>query len=314
MDPLYNIYSQAIRNFRLLEKELVKLTKKNPKPTNLFYHQSYVIGRVEDIRLIMQRFENNSEVAQKLSKFIAVNRKNEIPGKPYSPKMQKALNMHSETLARMRLDMESTYIFGTLLLDQWSYCIGYISSQENPCKFSFKKLMNLIQESSYKGELKELWKKHKEQLLWLFFHMKFYRNDFIEHIKGPLQKGTTGDRPENFKLFVPRAAQLLTEQDMNREISTIKHLVPSWFLSLPDYSWEKNSPRKLLEVTVDNIQNIEKKEDRKKIWEVWIKIGGSTSSYYTLVNMLLKFVSDSHITVLDLVKKYPKRVNFSYTS
>lgn len=269
IEALNSLADQAITNFRLLEKELVDISRKNrnPTPANLFYHQSYVLGRIEDIRMITQRVGSNSQLTKKLSILIRINRNKEIPGKPFPPRMQKIMNLHSGALARMRFDMESVYIFGSLLLDQWAYCIGFISSQPNPNTFDFKKLMNLMQQEGYDGLLKDLWQKHKAQMLWLFYQLRFYRNNFIEHVQRPLQKGTTGDSPEGFQLFVPTATQLFTDEEIENEINSIRYLAPKWLLEMPDDHWEKQSLRRLLERTVEDIQNIEKKRRSGKNME-----------------------------------------------
>ena len=58
-----------------------------------------------------------------------------------------------------------------------------------------------------------------------------------------------------------------------------------------------------------NIDQIEEKEDRKKVWNVWKTVGGSTPSYDIVGYRLMDFAMKSISTLIDIVSENPGIIN-----
>lgn len=58
-----------------------------------------------------------------------------------------------------------------------------------------------------------------------------------------------------------------------------------------------------MKVTFMRIDEIEKKEDREKVWDVWKAVGGSTPSYDIVGYRLMDYAAKSILTLIDIVSK-----------
>ena len=201
--------------------------------------------------------------------------------------------------------MEALYIFGNLLLDQWAYVIGYLIGDNDPTTFNFRKLIEQVQKRGNKGLLEPFWQKHRNDILWLFYQLRMYRNIFIEHVRLPWQRGTSREAyGDDFSLSSPIAVGWIDEDEVENEIRSIENLAPLWARS-PYMNWHKGNIRQLLQITFYHIDNIEKQTDREKVWQVWEKVGGWTPSYDLAAARLMRFASESFLTMLDIISRYP---------
>jgi len=215
----------------------------------------------------------------------------------------------------MKLDMESLYVFGNLLLDQYSYMVAYLTGIDNPNSFSFQRLYDEMSSKKDKGPLSLLWDKHRKDIYWLYYQLRSYRNIFIEHVRRPWQRGNTmsvyGD---DFNLFIPTPPGWLDEEEIQRSLKGIFYLAPKILQNAPDDYWEKKNLRRVLEVTFMHIDNIEEKKDREKVWDVWKVVGGSTPSYDVVGYRLMNFVTNSVISLVDIISKNFEKINLGKTN
>lgn len=217
--------------------------------------------------------------------------------------------------------MESLFIYGNLLLDQWSYIISYIAGYEVPKDrkdiskdkpdLNFAGLLNLLQSKVYSGELTEFWNVHKKDIIWLNFHLRAYRNIFVEHMRKPWQRGTTmASYGDDFNFHIPTPVGYISDIDKQRTLKKIYELAPEKLKKMPDDYWEKRNLHRALEVTLYYIDELENQSDREKVWEAWHELGGSAHSYDNVGIRLLNYVFTSLDTINSFIDKYPKLIKF----
>src|SRR5437667_1067831 len=173
--------------------------------------------------------------------------KKRIYKKTLSKTLQKVWQKNQEVHQQMKLDMESLYIFGNLLLDQWAHVVGYVVNDQEPKKFSFASFVDKVQKKGDKGLLEPLWQKHRQDLLWLFYQLRMYRNVFIEHMKVPQQRGTNRTfEGHDFHLFSPTSIGWLDDNLFEQEIKSILHITPSHIRLAPSAVLHRGNMRNLL--------------------------------------------------------------------
>ena len=189
----------------------------------------------------------------------------------------------------MKLDLESLYIFGGVLLDQWALQAIAIGNIPCPKQHPFRELVDFLDENP-STTLAPLWEAVKDDALWLYYQLRFYRNRFIVHANRPWQRGTTrtvyGD---DFNLHIPTPPGWLDDDALDTEIRSLMHLAPDRIKNAPDHYWEKERPGSLIEVLFDLIPQL-KKQDRELISRLFGKKGGSTPDFKRVGRRLLHFI------------------------
>ncbi len=312
---------KSIEKVRVVEKKLVSVRTLG-KPAAVFYHIGYLIERINDVQRIMMRMAlARKELTNLEIKLHFMTPAKVVPGKPY-PKRLQLVNKRSNNLReQMRQDMESLFIYGNLLLDQWSYVIGYVAGYEVPKDqkeilsgkkdLNFAGLLNLLQAKEYTGELAQFWNLHKKDIIWLNFHLRAYRNIFVEHMRKPWQRGTTmASYGDDFNFHIPTPVGYVNEVEKKKVLQEIYKLAPQRLKDMPDDYWEKKNLHRVLEVTLYYIDELDNQSDRDKVWEVWHKLGGSAPSYDTIGIRLLNHLFTSLDTINNFITKYPKLIKF----
>ena len=339
---------QSLEKIKVLEKKINDNKGQQKGPFTIFYHLSYMIERLKDIKRIMLRMAITRKQITSLHILENSIRPQKIkPGKPYPKTLNNLLNRISELTEQMKQDMESLYIYGNLLLDQWSYLIGYIAGYEVPERtrregelsfrnfadlfadentkkelknfwkthkgevpegheMNFLGLLSLLQSKDYKGELSDFWTTHKKDIIWLNFHLRFFRNVFIEHLRKPWQRGNTmGVYTDDFNLHIPAAVGFIKPEKEKKILEEIYPLSPQRLRDMPDDYWEKKNLKRVLEVTLYFIDELENQNDREKVWKAWDTIGGSTPSYDVIGGRLLNYIYGSLDTIINFIDKQP---------
>ncbi|GEM_PF-2287087 len=313
------LVDKSIEKFRELEKKIIENHGNKKGPAAVFYHLGYMLERIEDVKRLLVRMASTRKALTELHiKENSLRPKKERYGKPYSKELQGVFKEEDELRKQIKQDAESLYIFGNLLLDQWSYVIGYIAgyevpkgkSGENP-EFNFDGLVNFLQKKNYQGELSLFWDKNKKDLIWLYYQLRFFRNTFVEHIRKPWQRGNTmGVYGDDFSFHIPAPVGYIKPSEEKKMLKEIYPLAPKKLRDMPADYWEKKNLRRVLEVTLNNIDTIEEQVDRDKVWQVWNKLGGSTPSYDIIGLRLFNYVYTSIETMLEFIDKYPKQIKF----
>lgn len=181
----------------------------------------------------------------------------------------------------MKLDFESLYMFGGVLLDQWALLAIAVGNIPCPKQHPFRELVDFLDENP-STVLAPLWEAVKDDALWLYYQLRFYRNRFIVHANRPWQRGTTRTVYGNdFNLFTPTPPGWLNDEALDVEIFSLMSLVPRGF--------EHERPARLIEVLFDLIPQF-KKPDRKSISRLFGKKGGSTPDFKRVGKQLLHFI------------------------
>lgn len=311
---------KSLEKLRAVEKKLVGMRTPG-KPAAIFYHIGYLMERIKDVERIMIRMATTRKELTNLQIQInSLTPSKIVAGKPYPERLQKVHRKSDSFREQMRQDMESLFIYGNLLLDQWSYVISYAAGYEVPkddrekatkIDLNFAGLLNLLQAKEYKGELTEFWSTHKRDIIWLNFHLRAYRNIFVEHMRKPWQRGTTmASYGDDFNFHIPAPVGYVKEEEKKKMLQEVYKLAPKKLKDMPDDYWEKKNLHRVLEVTLYYIDELEEQYDRDKVWEAWHMLGGSAPSYDTIGIRLFNYLFTSLDTISAFIDKYPKLIKF----
>ncbi len=300
----------AFRNHDILTEKMHELAAVPPGPYALFYHHAHVYERMGDVKIIMTRMAENRKLLTELTKREDNLRpKKQIYKRTLSKRLKGVVQKTDELRQQMKLDMESLFIFGNLLLDQWSHVIGYLVSNREPEQFNFVSMTYQLQKKGDKGLLEPLWSNHHNDILWLFYQIRNYRNIFIEHVTSPWQRGTLMETyGESFRLGSPSPVDWISEEEIKHEVNKIRHLAPQWAQN-PHIAWYTQSARQMLEIIFFYVDEIIEQHEREEVWNVWKRLGGWTFSYDIIAFRLMRFTAESALTMLDIITRHPDAIN-----
>jgi hypothetical protein len=280
-------------------------------PYALFHHHGLFLERVQNISSIIERMGKaryRITILHEREERLEPKRGFKA-GKPYPKYMQKISKEIHTLTGLMRMDNETLYIFGNLALDQWAYTIAYSLGLEDPDRYTFHSIVSKLQANTVDPKLQVFHERHFKDAIWLYYQLRFYRNNFIEHVSRPWQRGSTmsvyGD---DFKFFIPTPPGWIPQEKQDEMFATIQHLKPSWVDKLPTGHWQ-TKPRPILEAMLKKIDEIPKVADREKVWNVWKEIGGSTVSFDVLGDRTAKFLKESTVTLFEVMQSSPGNIN-----
>lgn len=312
VDAVLPTVEQALKNYGLLSDKILALTAPSPGSYALFTLNAQVLERMRDVSIILARLLENGKLLRELSlrDDILRPKKRIRYGKLPAKRLLAVRQKSHEVNQQMKLDMESLFIFGNLLLDQWARVISYLVGSNQPEDCDFVKLVNYLQsKTGDKGVLQPMWDNHSKDMLWLLYQIRNYRNIFIEHSKDPWQRSTGRHTyGEDFRLGSLAPVDWLSQAEIEQAVKKIRYLAPRW--AKPPYSdWYDQNPRQLLEVLFFFIDEVNEQEDREKIWKVWKKVGGSTFSYDMIAFRLMRFMAQSILRMLAVISQHPDKIN-----
>lgn len=307
---LDDLADRAEKNIKELNKVVLEGLRPPAGPYAFFNHNSHALHRLEDCRKILNRLYRQRYLLVELAvKRDRIEPKDWPAGTPYPDNVQQAMKQEHKINGLTQLDMESFYIFGGILLDQWAIqamCVANLSLRR---KHPFIELLNFFEDGN-NSLLDEIWDKLKKEMLWLHYQLRFYRNRFIVHANRPWQRGTTRSvYGEDYNLHTPTPPGWIDDKKIDEEIKTLIHLAPDRIQNVRDDYWEKNRPGALIERIFDNIGNIERKEDREKVARIFAQKGGSTPTFQVLAKNLLFFITESMAILYDLAKSNLNNIN-----
>jgi hypothetical protein len=267
--------------------------------------------RMRDVETIVTRLiENRRLLTEVIRKEEMLRPKKRIYKQTLSKRLQVVVQKRSELHQQLKLDMESLFIFGNLLLDQWAYVIGYLVGYKEPEKFNFVSMTYHLQSKGDKGLVEPLWNNHYSDILWLFYQIRNYRNIFIEHVTGPWQRGTAMETyGDSFRLGSPSPVGWMSDEKIEQAVNQIRHLAPEWARRPGALDWYTKYPHQHLEIIFFYIDGINEQHQREEVWNVWKKVGGWTCSYDMIAFRLMRFLAESAITMLNVLINYPEKMN-----
>ena len=190
-----------------------------------FNHNAHAMTALQDCGRIMARLRvGRSRLTRLAHEEERLMPRDVPPGSGFPPEVQEVLRQSQDATEHMKLDFETLYMFGGILLDQWSLQAISIGDLKSARKYPFRELVDALDDNRG-GALSSLWGRTKSDMLWLYYQLRFYRNRFIVHATRPWQRGTTmsvfGD---DFDLFTPSPPGWLDDEALNAEIKGLLHL------------------------------------------------------------------------------------------
>ena len=269
-----------------------------------FNHNVHAMSRVEDCKRILDRMYKQIHALVYLA--LEGRKYRSWPaGTPYPEAAQKIFRREDEINKYTQQDLESLYMFGGMLLDQWAIqaiAVGNLPiGKKDPQKMHpFVDLVKFF-ENDNKSRLDVIWNDLKEEMLWLHYQLRFYRNRFIVHANRPWQRGTTrSSLGEEYNFHIPTPPGFLDDEALDNEIRKLIRFAPKRIQDAPDDYWEKARPGALIERIFNNIGNIPSREDREKVAEVFGEKGGSTPTFQIVAERLLHFVASGTNHLCDI--------------
>ncbi len=152
---------------------------------------SMVLSDIELFHHIVQRFRHDRKVLGFISHddqflhFLGPNRRS-YPSHPYERENNQAI----------KIDVQSLFMFGTIMINRSLLLLKmYFSDKENDSnnKSMYSKIWSFYDVLSKSGKLSGLAQKFRDVFLvnikWLSSSLRFYRNEFIEHLDKGYQQG-----------------------------------------------------------------------------------------------------------------------------
>jgi hypothetical protein len=282
------IYKRGRDALLRISKDVIAARKPPPGPYAFFHHNGHALARLEDCHRLYRRMDQGrAELTQLAYEEDEVRPRDWPAGVPYPEEVQRIITKSHEGTQLMELDLESLYLFGGILLDQWAFLALAVDGKKSKRGYAFAELIELF-ESNGVGVVAPLWPILNAQMLWLHYQLRFYRNRFIVHADRPWQRGTTmsvyGD---DFNLHTPTPPGWLDDAKLDAEIATLMHLAPQHIrAALSQYG-----AGRLIEVLFDTIATYPK-ADREKISRLYGQKGGSTPNFRILAKKLFTFIAD----------------------
>lgn len=308
-NELRSIKEQAVNATRKLSAVLIDALKPKPGAYALFYHNGNSIERLEDCWRICERlYRGRLKYTELSNELLQIEPKNWPAGTPYPANVQKVLNERHELNSYMKIDLESLYLFSMMALDQWGLQAIYVGHLPLKMKHPFVELISALERSDA-GLLNDLWPSQKGQMLWLHYHLRFYRNRFVTHANRPWQRGQTlMTFGEDFRLFTPTPPGWLDDAKCDKEILSLIDLAPEYVRNLPDGHRSKE-PRALIARLFDNIGNIRDRANRERVAELYGKVGGETPTFQITAERLISFLGQGTAILVDIVVNHPLNVD-----
>lgn len=155
----------AFRNHAILTEKIHELTAVPSGSYALFYHDAHAYERMKDVKMIVTRITENRGFLTELNlRENKLRPKKQVYKQTLSKRLQAVTQKQNEVRQQMKLDMESLFIFGNLLLDQLSHVIGYLVNEKEPEKFNFVGMTYQLQKKGDKGVLEPLWSNHHNEV------------------------------------------------------------------------------------------------------------------------------------------------------
>lgn len=314
LEKLRAVKSSAVAELQALSKTVDARRSSTAGPYAFFAHNAHALEGLEDIdRILTRLFHGRAKLTQLSHDEDALQaqlgRTNPIP-----EEIQCLLQEQHELTGYMKMDLESLYVFGGMLLDQWAMQLIYLGGLMNKSRRQ-KPFVGLVE--VFESEEQTLLDPVRDAVLrparWLYWQLRFYRNRFIIHSNRPWQRGTTRSlQGTDFNLFTPSPPGWLSdieEEEINQEVYSYLPLAPKAIRDAPDDYWQKKSARALLEVLFNHISDIEDAEKRKRIAHLFGRVGGSLPSFQTVAANLLSLVRDGTAAMNSVADQVPTDVD-----
>lgn len=256
-----------------------------PGPTGLFSHLGEAAHRTRQVHLTLRRMRKTHRKIQK-------------HGRSTGPRR----------LEELTLDFEALFHFGSVLLDNWAMAVGHLSGSPNANKFAFHELVAEIDAPTRSSPVLAALQPFLQQLRWLYFWFRRYRNKFVVHVARPTQWGSVLGS-DSFRLFRAVLPGWENEAALNKEIEKLLSYAPEWLRKADSSYWERARPRALLGRIVENIGTVADPKARDRIADACVRAGIETPDYRVIAGELADLIERASAAALDAAHANPGGIN-----
>ncbi len=291
-------------------RPLIDLLKPPPGPYALFSHQSHASERIRDVRVIFERLLDARHGYTRLNAEINEARPADWPAGVPFPQPVAGLMVQADGVNHaLKLDYESLFHFGGVLLDQWAFAAGYLAGVERPQAFHFHLLAEHVEGENPRPALRPIRQGLLAHTRWLHFWMRTYRNRFVVHATRPWQRGTVWtERADDFALFTPSPPGWVDDAAVATEIGELLAHAPEWLQNADPNYWEKQRPLALLGRVIENIGRIDRQQIRDRVAELANRSGVTTPTFQVVASVLADFLYRATPLVLEAALAAPHEI------
>ena len=210
------------------------------------------------------------------------------------------LNNH----AGLKLDFEALYLFGLILLDQLTM---FLSRLDGSPQNSFLDLVAALERGAVLPVRSAIWAKLRDEMRWLAFAFRVYRNTFIVHAKRPWQRGTIISR-NAFSLFTPAPVGWISSSEQRDHSVAIALIAAKLIPTVSPNVLGDTKPLDLLRRVTNDIGRLELEDDRRIVETAMRCLGTETPSFHDVADRLLRFVIYGVPIAIDTALRSPAGV------
>lgn len=256
LDDLKRLAAASIDLLNTLTKRIMDLRTPAPGPYALFHYASSSIERIRDIERILERLYRGRA------------RMNELDaGAEHVPS-------DIDLDGRMKLDLESLYVFGWVLLDQWSLVARDTAGATFKGDYPFRRIVDSMADPDVR--LRAVAEVAGRDMTWLFYQLRVVRNTFIVHSDRPWQRGTNRSvGGQDFHFFIPRPVAWPVPDDSLDRVERLRTAAPRSVAARLDSIERSRSvaPSDVLDLMLDAIDEIEDAATRDEVYALFRLLG-----------------------------------------
>lgn len=291
-------------------RPLLDVLRPPPGPYALFHHQSHALERVRDVRFIFERLLRGRTDYSRLNAEIDDARPEDWPGGvPFPEPVAGLMRQAHQVTHALKLDYESLFHFGGVLLDQWAHAAGYLAGVERPEAFVFHSLAEHVERETVPRALLPVRNNLLAHTRWLHFWMRTYRNKFVVHAERPWQRGTVGGvRADDFALFTPSPPGWEDDAAVAAAIRELLVYAPEWLQRADPGYWERERPLALFGRVIENIGTIDRQAVRNDIAHLANRAGVTTPTFQVVASVLADFLHQATPLVQEAALAAPEDI------
>jgi len=292
-DDLRVLADTAERELQALSTIVLEGRKPPTGAYAFFHHSGHTLARLKDCRLILQRLYQGRRLLTDLAwEHRSMRLRGELVDGPGDRPLLESEQRENEAVSYMQIDLESLYLFGGTLLDQWAYqaiAVGGLAFTKEQREKPFIALLDHLEsKKAQSGPLKPLWDECGKSMIWLHCHLRVYRNTFIVHSNRPWQRGNDrGTFGEDFQLHTPSPPGWLDDAEVDAKILELGRRAG---VSTAEGDDEWRRPPLTLQNLMARIADLPK-ADRDEVIRLYKAKGGSTPTFQVIANRLFELIA-----------------------
>ena len=298
---------EAEETLQALGRKTLALVQPPPAPYAVFHHHSHAVQRLWQVQLVLERlFTGRALLTELADRELELERREGPPRNPVSDEYASLSQREVRATRLMELDLESLYLIGSILLDQWAQMVSYLGGCANPDRANYPKLVATMESPSPPPLLREVWSAHASRALWLFHHFRFYRNRFVAHVDRPVQRGSTRMTwGKDFRIHVPTPPGWVEDREVADALKTADVLAQRALGARR----QSAGGREALEELFRRIGEISDPQSRNQVQELIELVGTTTPSFQELGFELLTFFRSATETLVASIDQHKGGIN-----